>query len=82
MCTDKVEDEIHFLTQCKLYGTHDHYWATIYEKVPQLPNMSKNDQFIFIMTQEDPELTNLIMKMNSEWMLLRNFLHENFFNQK
>ena len=82
MCTGNVEDEIHFLTQCKLYGTHENYWTTIYEKVPQISNLSNTDRFIFIMTQEDPELTNLVLKMNHEWMLFRLFMHENFYDQK
>ena len=34
------------------------------------------------MTQEDPELTELVMKMNHEWMSLRKFFHEYFYNQK
>ena len=82
MCTGNVEDEIHFLTQCKLYGTHENYWTTIYEKVPQISNLSNTDRFIFIMTQEDPELTNLVLKMNHEWMLFRLFMHETFYDQK
>ena len=82
MCTEEVEDEIHFLTQCKLYGSRNGYWATIYTKVPQLRTLSNTDLFIYIMTQEDPELTELVMKMNHEWMSLRKFMHEYFYNQK
>ena len=82
MCTEEVEDETHFLTKCQLYGTHDKYWETIFNKVPQIRTLSNTDRFIYIMTQEDQELTNIIMKMNHEWMMLRNFLHENFYNQK
>ena len=81
MCADTVEDETHFLTACKLYGKHDSYWETIYEKVPQIANLSNTDRFTFIMTQEDPELTNLILKMNHEWMLFRLFMHETFYDQ-
>ena len=82
MCTEEVEDEIHFLTHCKLYGSRDDYWATIYTKVPQLRTLSNTDRFIYIMTQEDPELTELVMKMNYEWMSLRKCMHEYFYNQK
>ena len=64
MCTEEVEDKTHFLTQCRLYGTRDHYWATNYSKVSQLRTLSNTDHFIYIMNQEDPELTELIMKMN------------------
>ena len=82
MCSEEVEDETHFLTNCRLYGTQTRYWDTICNKVPQIVNHSNTDRLIFIMTQEDPELTNIILKMNHEWMLFRNFLHENFYNQK
>ena len=82
MCSEEVEDETHFLTNCRLYGTQTRYWDTICNIVPQIVNLSNTDRLIFIMTQEDPELTNIILKMNHEWMLFRNFLHENFYNQK
>ena len=79
MCTGNVEDEIHFLTQCKLYGTHENYWTTIYEKVPQISNLSNTDRFIFIMTQEDPEIMKLLLKRTREWFGLRTFLCNYFY---
>ena len=81
MCPELVEDEIHFLTNCRLYGKHDTYWNTIYDKVPQLRTLSNTDQFIYIMTQEDTELTRLTLKTVREWMNLRTFLRENFYQQ-
>ena len=82
MCTQEIEDETHFFTNCKLYGTRDAYWTTIYEKVPQISILDNVNKFIYLMTQEDPEVTNLILKMNYEWMSLRKFLNETFYNQK
>ena len=81
MCRDLVEDETHFLTDCRLYGTRDNYWDTIYNRVPQISTHSNTDQFIYIMTQDDTELTKIILKMVYEWMTFRKFLHENFFHQ-
>ena len=82
MCKDNLEDEIHFLTECNIYGSRNIFWDQVHLKFPQTAELSTKDKFIFIMTQEDPELTNKILKMNHEWMLFRNFLHENFYNQK
>ena len=79
MCREQVEDEIHFLTDCQLYGSHDKYWNTVHEKVPQTRTLSNTDQFIYIMTQEDPELTQMTLKMTHEWMKLRIFLREHFY---
>ena len=81
MCRNEVESEIHFLTNCKLYGTQDRYWDTIHNMVPQIATHSNTDRFIYIMTQEDPEITKILMRMNYEWMSFRKFLHENFYHQ-
>ena len=81
MCQDAVEDEIHFLTECRLYGNRDKYWNTVYDQVPQISTHSNTDRFIYIMTQDNPELSKIILKMNYEWMTFRGFLHENFFQQ-
>ena len=81
MCSEEVEDETHFLTQCKLYGTRDKYWTIICNKVPQISTLSNTDRLIYLMTQEDQELTGIVMKMNYEWMQFRNCMHENFYSQ-
>ena len=82
MCNEFVEDEVHFLTKCCLYGTRDKYWTDIFDCVPQITTHSNTDQFIYIMTQEDHELTKITLKMVYEWMCFRKFLHEYFFQQK
>ena len=82
MCHDQVEDEVHFLTSCRLYGSLDKYWSTIHDKVPQTRTLSNAEKFQYIMTQENPELISTVLKMNHEWMTLRKFLHENFYQQK
>ena len=82
MCNEFVEDEVHFLTKCCLYGTRDKYWTDIFDRVPQITTHSNTDQFIYIMTQEDHELTKITLKMVYEWMCFRKFLHEYFFQQK
>ena len=81
MCHEQVEDEVHFLTNCRLYGKHNTYWNTVYNKAPQTRQLTNTDKFIYIMTQDDQDLTRLTLKNIHEWMNLRNFLRENFFQQ-
>ena len=80
MCGDLVEDETHFMTQCRLYGTRDKYWETINNLVPPIATLSNADKYFYLMTQEDPELTKVVLKMVHEWMAFRGFLHENFYS--
>ena len=82
MCDELIEDEVHFLTECQLYGRRQHYWETIYDRVPQISNHCNTDKFIYIMTQDDPEITKIAIKTVYEWMTFRKFLHEYFFHQK
>ena len=82
MCPDHVEDEIHFLTDCHLYGTMHKYWETIYTMIPQIVTHSNTDKFIYIMTQEDTELTKILLKMVYEWMTFRKFLQEYFYQME
>ena len=81
MCPDKVEDEIHFMTDCRLYGLQDSYWQDIYDKVPTISAHSNTDRFIYIMTQEDPILMKIVMKTTYNWLSFRNFMRENFYHQ-
>ena len=81
MC-NQVEDEIHFLTDCKLYGSRDQFWNKIYNKVPQISTHSSTDRFIFLMTQEDPDVMEVVLQTTCKWLAFRNFLNENFYNQK
>ena len=79
MCTTKVEDEVHFLTDCKLYGSKDKFWAEVYQKFPQTAHLSNKDKFIFLMTQEDPEIMKLLLKTVRDWHGFRTFLCNYFY---
>ena len=82
MCNDKVEDEIHFLTECRLYGSKNQFWQKVQTKFPQTANLDHKAKFIFLMTQEDPETTKLTMETNKEWQNLRTFLCDYFYQEK
>ena len=79
MCHGEVEDETHFMTDCKLYGSQNSYWNNIYRTVPQISTHNNKNKFIYIMTQEDPELTKITLKEIHEWMRLRKFMQEYFY---
>ena len=80
MCTSEVEDEVHFLTNCKLYGSQSKFWNQVTTKFPQVSNLCNEDKLIFIKTQEDPEITELLLKTNYEWQQFRIFMCEYFFD--
>ena len=79
MCSTEVENEVHFLTNCQLYGSQNKFWNQVTTKFPQTSNLCNEDKFIFIMTQEDPEITELLLKTNYEWQQFRIFMCEYFF---
>ena len=82
MCENTVEDESHFLAECKLYGNQNEFWRTIYTKFPQTAHLNSKEKLAFLMTQEDPEVTTLVMKKTLEWQQFRTFMCENFYQQK
>ena len=82
MCHQETESEVHFMTECKIYGTHTHYWNKIFDKCPNLRNLSNQDRFIYLMIQEDVDITNIVLKMTSEWFSLRRLLCDYFFQPK
>ena len=82
MCLDKVEDETHFLTECRLYGSLGRHWGGIYDLAPQLSALTNAQKFEFIMIQEDPEILNRVLRMVYDLTLFRKFMCENFYQQK
>ena len=81
MCTTEVENEVHFLTDCKIYGSQNDFWNQVTTKFPQTLNLNKEDKLVFILTQEDPELMELLLKSNYEWQRLNSFLCEYFYEK-
>jgi hypothetical protein len=82
MCNDKMEDEVHFFTECNIYGSQNKFWQTIHTKYPQTSHLTLEERFVFIMTQEDTECIELMLKKNHEWQMLRAFLCEYFYQTK
>ena len=79
ICRDAVEDEQHMLTNCKLYGQRNTWFSEIGRKIPNFINLDDHQKFIFLMTQEDNQLTTEIAKKISDWLNLRDKIISYFF---
>ena len=79
MCTNKTEDEIHFFTECTMYGSKNKFWNQVHQRFPQTLHLNTRERFIFIMTQEDPEITKTLLDTSREWYGLRTFLCNYFY---
>ena len=82
MCHGEVEDETHFLTECRLYGSLSHHWGGIYDLAPQLSTLTSAQKFEFIMIQEDPEILGRTLRMVYDLTLFRRFMYDFFYQQK
>ena len=79
ICRDVVEDEQHMLTNCKLYGQRNTWFSEIGRKIPNFINLDNHQKFIFLMTQEDNQLTNETARKISDWLNLRDKIISYFF---
>ena len=78
MSKNKVEDEVHFLIECNIYGSRNKFLDQVHLKFPGTAGLSNKDKFIFLMTQEDPEMKALL-KTVREWQDFRAFLCNHFY---
>ena len=70
---NKIEDEIHFLIDCDKYKDDrmDKFKININE-VPCFEDMSDSKtKFIYLMSQENNNLTNLIAQCIHDWFKIR-----------
>ena len=74
-----IEHEVHFLTECKLYGSNTDFWQKVYQKFPQTTHLNNKDKFVFLMTQEDQEIMQILLNTVKEWHGFRTFLCNYFY---
>ena len=79
ICGNAVEDEQHMLIDCKLYGQRNTWFSKIGEKIPNFTTLDSHQKFIFLMTQEDCQLTREIAEKITTWMNLRELITSHFF---
>ena len=70
-CPGVVETEEHFIIECPAYEGRADLLDKIVQKAPQFNNLNNHDKFIFMMTQEDDNLTKDIALKNHIWLMKR-----------
>ena len=67
-CTRKIEDEIHFVSECRLYEGRELLFDYINDAYPNFKNLSIKNKFIFLMSQTNADITKKITKLICTWM--------------
>ena len=78
-CQNEIEDEQHFIVTCQLYGSRNSWLCDLEGKYPAFHSLTDNDKFIFLMSQEDPDITKSLAKNIEKWNSLRTLLKDHFF---
>ena len=78
LCQKGKEDEIHFLMECsKLNSVRDIYMEKICSNVSSLKKCGLREKFIWILSNEDPNIVKLLVKMIESLFDLRSTLLNN-----
>ena len=78
-CPTKVENETHFLTECILYASRTHLYHRIETTYPAFATLDTSLKLIYLMSQEDPNITLELATRTQEWFDLRAILDLYFF---
>ena len=71
-CPTKVEDESHFLMQCILYENRNELFVSAAEtEASNFTNLNTQEQFIFLMPQENRALNYKIISTIHKWFTKR-----------
>lgn len=79
ICTTQMEDEHHFLLDCTLYGSRNLLFRSVANKFPEFNTLNNQQKFVYLMSQEDPEVTAELANKVQEWFDLRTLILTNFF---
>ena len=72
LCTEEVEDEIHFLIKCTSKTTKRNILFTeISKTVPLFSSLDPTSKFIFLMSQEDKVINKLLIDQIYRWSTVR-----------
>jgi hypothetical protein len=56
-CTDKIDDEIHFLIECQKYqGLRSKMFTSLNSLMPTFPNLSNKEKFVNLMNTDNVEI--------------------------
>ena len=74
-CEGKIENEVHFTAECSKYQSErELFFMEVESKVPNFRVLNTNERFIFLFTQEEPNLLKLTAKMLYNWYKIRSEL--------
>ena len=76
-CPTKDEDESHFLMQCILYENRNELFMPAETEAPNFTNLNSQEQFIFLMSQENRVPNYKIISTIHEWFTKRLEYSEN-----
>ena len=75
-CPTEIENEVHFLTKCIAYN-RDPLYRLIKNTVPNFGNLNSEQQFCYLMSQEDKHLTYQIIYTIQYWLKIRKEIDTN-----
>ena len=78
-CPTQVEDEKHFLVDCKLYGSRPQLYNIIEGICPEFTRLNNQNKFTYLMTQENQVITTSLVSELEDWLNLRELLCTYFF---
>ena len=78
MCTSEIDNECHFLLNCKLHSHKELIDKTV-SLYPQFNALDNSQKFIYIMSQEDPNLITLLAKSVQTSFKFRALMDEYFY---
>ena len=81
MCTNDIDSEHHFLMKCKLFP-HTELLNKTVEKCLHFNSLDDSQKFIYLMSQDDPDLTLSLSKSIHKVFEFRAFMDEYFYKQK
>ena len=71
LCKSGIEDELHLLLKCTYCKDRNNLLSEVEKLVPNFKNLNDQDQFIFLMTQEDKQLNRKLIFQIHKWLLER-----------
>lgn len=79
ICPTEIENEQHLLVDCKLYGSRPELFKLIEDTYPAFTRLDSRQKFLYLMTQENQDITTAIVSKIDDWLSLRDLLHTYFF---
>ena len=69
-CITKIENEVHFMTECSAYNRF-HLYEAISLQTPNFRSLNNEQQFIYMMSQEDQNTTYTLAHCTFYWLKTR-----------